>query len=138
MRMSPKIGVHNARAFRRAMTLPEVLLWQVLRRCGSGYRFRRQHSAGPYVLDFFCPSAGLCVEVDGKAHDMGDNPARDVRRDARLLEQGIRTLRIPAEEVLRDLEPVVRLIQEECASRMPLHPPTSSGGPPPLQKQGRN
>jgi very-short-patch-repair endonuclease len=52
---------------RRALTLPEVLLWQVLRSRPGGYRFRRQHPAGPYVLDFFCAAAGLCIEVDGKA-----------------------------------------------------------------------
>ena len=135
--MSLRSGVTKARAFRRALTLPEVLLWQVLRKKGAAHRFRRQHPAGPYVLDFFCPAAGLCVEVDGKAHDMGDNPMRDMRRDAWLEEQGIRTLRIAAEEVLRDLEPVVRLIEQQCASRMPLHPPTSSGGPPPPQRRGR-
>jgi very-short-patch-repair endonuclease len=141
MRMSPKIGVTNARALRRAMTLPEVLLWKVLRRGGGGYRFRRQHPAGPYVLDFFCPAAGLCIEVDGKAHDMGGNPARDSRRDAWLQEQGIRTLRIPAAEVLRDIEPVLRLIQEQCAERSPSTIRlryASADGPPPLQKQGRN
>ena len=135
--MSLRSGVTKARAFRRALTLPEVLLWQVLRKKGAAHRFRRQHPAGPYVLDFFCPAAGLCVEVDGKAHDMGDNPRRDERRDAWLLEQGIKTLRVPAEEVLRDVEPVIRLIQEECASRSPSTSRHSPAGPPPLQKQGR-
>ena len=101
------------------MTLPEVLLWQHLRARPGGFKFRRQHPAGSYVLDFYSAAAGLCIEVDGKAHDMGDNPARDARRDIWLQEQGILTLRILAEDVLRDIEAVSRLIEEECASRSP-------------------
>jgi very-short-patch-repair endonuclease len=137
MRMSAKIGVANAKALRRAMTLPEIILWQALRARPGGFKFRRQHSAGPYVLDFYCAAAALCIEVDGKAHDMGDNPARDVRRDGWLAEQGVRTLRIAAEEVLCDLEPVIRFIEVECATRMPLHHSPSANGPPPAENRGR-
>jgi very-short-patch-repair endonuclease len=121
MRMSSGGPVLNAKALRRAMTLPEVLLWQVLRARRAGFKFRRQHPAAPYVLDFSCADAALCVEIDANAHDMGNNPARDERRDDWLEQQGISTLRINAEEVLRDAEPVLLLIKEECASRMPLH-----------------
>jgi len=53
------------------MTLPEVVLWQHLRgRHFSGPRFRRQHPAGPYVLDFYCPAAKLAVEIDGYVHGL--------------------------------------------------------------------
>nr|WP_324255282.1 DUF559 domain-containing protein [Sphingomonas sp. PL-96] len=57
-----------ARKFRREMSLPEVLLWRELRARPAGLRFRRQHPAGPYVLDFFCSAQRLAVEVDGDAH----------------------------------------------------------------------
>jgi very-short-patch-repair endonuclease len=116
------------------MTLPEVLLWRVLRARPGGRKFRRQHPAGPFVLDFYCAEAALCAEVDGAAHDMGCNPHRDERRDAWLAEQGIQTLRIPAAEVLRDLEAAAKLIMQQCASRSPS---TGCAGPPPLQMQGR-
>jgi very-short-patch-repair endonuclease len=99
------------------MSLPEVLLWRELRARPGGHKFRKQHAAGPHALDFYCASAGLCIEVDGKAHDMGTSPQRDEHRDAWLAEQGIKTIRIPAEEILRDIEPVILLIQQECASR---------------------
>ena len=85
----------------------------------GGHKFRHQHPAGPYALDFYCAGAALCIEVDGKAHDMGSNPQRDERRDAWLAEQGIRTIRIPAVEILRDIEPVLQLIELECTSRSP-------------------
>ena len=119
MRTSSRKTVARARKLRREMSLPEVLLWQALRGQQAGYKFRHQHSAGPYSLDFYCAIAALCVEVDGKAHDMGSNPERDQRRDAWLAEQGIKTIRILAEEILKDIEPVLILIREECASRSP-------------------
>jgi very-short-patch-repair endonuclease len=101
------------------MSLPEVLLWTALRERPGGYKFRKQHPAGPYSLDFYCPAAALCIEVDGKAHDMGDNPERDERRDAWLAEQGVLTIRIPADEVLRDIGPVLLLIEDWCTRRAP-------------------
>jgi very-short-patch-repair endonuclease len=65
------------------MTLPEVVLWQAL--CGGrlkGLRFRRQHPIGGYILNFYCPSAQLAVEVDGAARDHPDRAEHDLRRHA--------------------------------------------------------
>jgi very-short-patch-repair endonuclease len=135
MRTSTRKTADRARALRREMSLPEVLLWQALRTRPGGFKFRHQHPAGSYVLDFYCVAAALCIEVDGAAHDMGENPPRDARRDAWLAEQGIRTIRIPAEEILKDLEAVVCLIEQKCAARCPS---TGFAGPPPLPMQGRN
>ena len=69
--------VTKARSLRRSMTLPEVVLWKVLRARPAGIKFRRQHPVGPYVLDFYCEAALTGIEVDGMAHDMGENPLRD-------------------------------------------------------------
>ncbi|MDF7774545.1 endonuclease domain-containing protein [Sphingomonas sp. AOB5] len=92
------------------MTLPEVLLWQALRKRPGGLKFRRQHPAGPYILDFYCDTVRLCVEIDGEAHDRGDRPQRDEARDDWLARKRVRTLRIPAREILADLDAVVRHI----------------------------
>ena len=73
-------GVKRARALRRAMSLPEVLLWQVLRTRPNGLKFRKQHPTGAYVLDFYCGDARLAIEVDGEAHGRGDRPRHDGRR----------------------------------------------------------
>jgi len=94
--------VQKARRLRRAMSLPEVLLWQALRRRQGGVKLRRQHPIGPYILDFWCPAARLAIEVDGQAHDMGERTRHDMRRDAWLSAQGVAVLRLPAVEVLRD------------------------------------
>jgi len=101
------------------MSPAEVRLWQVLRTRPRGFQFRRQRPSDPFTIDFFCRAAGIAIEVDGDAHDMGDNPVRDVRRDAALAAKGIKTLRIPAGEVFRNLQGVLDLILEECASRTP-------------------
>ncbi|MCX8478066.1 MAG: endonuclease domain-containing protein [Sphingomonas sp.] len=103
-------GRRNAKRLRKEMTPPEIGLWLALRRNEAGLRFRRQHSVGDYVLDFYCAPAMLAIEVDGEAHARGDRPARDVVRDAWLASQGVRVLRYPAKEVLTNLEGVVRQI----------------------------
>ena len=102
MRSTTNATVAKARALRREMTRPEARLWQVLRTRPEGLKFRRHHPIGPFVLDFYCPAAKLAIEVDGCAHDMGDNPARDRRRDRWLQEKGLRMLRIPAEHLYGD------------------------------------
>lgn len=98
------------------MTPPEIGLWQALRR--SALRFRRQHAAGDYVLDFYCAPARLAVEVDGEAHERGDRPARDAVRDAWLASRGVRVLRYPARDVLRNLDGVVQQIAAVAARRI--------------------
>ena len=92
------------------MSLPEVLLWQQLRKEPDGVQFRRQHPAGPYVLDFFCATASLAIEVNGAAHNYGDRPDRDLQRDAWLSSQGVRVLRIPATDVLKNVDGVLQAI----------------------------
>ena len=107
------------------MTLPEVLLWQALRARPTGLKFRRQHPSGPYVLDFYCEEASLAIEVDGMAHD--SRQKRDAERDEWLAARGIRSCRIPAEEVLADPGAVTDAI---VAAARALTPPPSFGRSP--------
>lgn len=90
--------------------MPEVLLWRELRERPGGLKFRHQHPAGPYALDFYCPEVDLAIEVDGESHGRGDQPERDAIRDDWLEARGVRILRIPAAEVLHDLAAVMRHI----------------------------
>jgi very-short-patch-repair endonuclease len=113
------------------MSLPEVLLWRVLRARPGGLKFRRQHPAGLYVLDFFCASRRLAIEIDGEAHNQGDRPARDEKRDAWLTSEGITVCRIPAREVLADIESVVTHIVIIARGDLPLHQPAAGPPPPP-------
>lgn len=106
-------NVARARQQRKAMSLPEVLLWRELRQ-QKDVKFRRQHSIDPYFLDFYCAKAKVCVEIDGIAHDMGDRPERDVARDQRLQSEGIEVVRIPAREVLADPNTVADSLVRHC------------------------
>lgn len=115
----------RARKLRREMTKPERLLWWALKADKTGFHFRRQHAAGPYVLDFYCDRARLCVEVDGSSHEL--TTAYDQARDRYLTRWGIETLRIPAREVLANLQGVVELITE-FASKRPLRQPRTNCG----------
>src|SRR6266581_7129311 len=90
---APSLTIERARAARRQMTPPEVIVWQGLR--GNrleGLRFRRQHPIGPYILDFFCTKSRLAVEVDGMGHNAPERVEHDERRTAWLAERGIRVL----------------------------------------------
>ena len=96
------------------MTLPEVLLWNLLRKAPDGVVFRRQHEIDKYVIDFYCAKARLCIEVDGVVHDMGDASAHDVERDATLASAGYEIMRIPAADVLKSPDPVADALVRYC------------------------
>jgi very-short-patch-repair endonuclease len=118
----------NAKRLRWEMSLPEVLLWQALRKGPGGHRFRHQVPAGDYTLDFYCAPARLVIEVDGEAHSRGDRPERDAVRDAWLAGHGVSVLRVRAQDVLRDLDAVVWHIVTGVTARVPLHHPPEEGG----------
>jgi very-short-patch-repair endonuclease len=98
---------------RRSLTPAEAHLWKHLKK-GSrldGRKFRRQHSAGQYVLDFYCPGEKLAIELDGAAHD-GDRAQRhDWLRDRFLQELGIRVLRFRNSDIRENLEGVLSEIR---------------------------
>jgi len=114
----PARTIRRARRLRRKLSPAEVLLWQRLKGSPGGLRFRKQHAAGDFVLDFFCARANLAIEVDGDAHDMGDRPERDAARDAWLREHRIETLRIPARQVFADPAATAEAIVAAARERM--------------------
>jgi very-short-patch-repair endonuclease len=98
----------RARSMRSSPTEAEARLWQRLRRGRLGVRFRRQVVIGRFIVDFFCPSAGLVVEVDGPIHE--GRREIDQERDEALRATGVRVMRVTNEDVLGDLDSVVRAI----------------------------
>ncbi|WP_294334675.1 endonuclease domain-containing protein [uncultured Sphingomonas sp.] len=116
-----------ARRQRRRLSLPEVLLWQRLRRNALGARVRNQHPIGPYVVDFYIAALRLVIEVDGQVHASPAAIAHDCRRDQFLAGNGYRVLRIDAAEILQDADAVASSIASLAG--LPLHQPAA--GPPP-------
>ena len=58
----------KAEMLRNKMTIQEEKMWNFLKKKPLGYKFRRQHPFGIYILDFYCHSKRLCIEIDGKNH----------------------------------------------------------------------
>jgi very-short-patch-repair endonuclease len=123
------------RSLRAAPTTPERVLWAALRgKRLHGFKFRRQHPVGDYVLDFYCVQARLAIEVDGDSHYIQDGPERDGGRTAWLAREGIRVLRFSNNEVLWELEGVVETIIAEVRRPPPdlPHARTRGGGAGPI------
>ncbi|HET9218839.1 MAG TPA: endonuclease domain-containing protein [Terriglobia bacterium] len=89
------------RELRRNSTQAEELLWACLRNCQlDGKKFRRQHSIGPYIADFYCPECRVIVELDGAGHTNFLDIERDDNRTRFLERFGTRVLRFENKEVL--------------------------------------
>ena len=90
-------------------TYPEQLLWSVLRgKQLGGLKFRKQHPMEPYIVDFYCASARLAIELDGKSHDGRER--HDQRRTQYIEDQCVRVLRVSNDDVLTNLDGVLKLI----------------------------
>ncbi|MEO6359494.1 MAG: endonuclease domain-containing protein [Sphingomicrobium sp.] len=126
---APIKQVKRARQLRKTMSLPEVLLWQELRKRPGELKFRKQFPIGEMTVDFACLERRLIIEIDGEGHSYGDQLQRDAARDAVLIRQGYRVMRITARDVLGDMDAVIRWIVVTCGETGPLHQP--SAGPPP-------
>ena len=113
----------RAKALRRSMTEPEVMLWSRLRRrLTNAPPFRRQHPLGPYILDFFCPRVGLVVEIDGHGHGDAEQVVHDQRRDRFLEARGLIVHRIPASSVYQNPDEVADGLRLLAASMTGLRP----------------
>lgn len=99
-------------------TAAEASLWALLKNGQiDGYRFRRQFAIGPYVMDFYCPTTHVCVELDGEPHFTPEGEANDARR-TKYLEQkhGIKVLRFENRMVFEQAESVIAHIREACTT----------------------
>lgn len=122
----------RARALRRASTGPEHAVWFLLRgKRAGGYKFRRQHPFGPYILDFYCREAGLVVELDGSTHLGAEAAAHDLSRTRYLAGHGLFVLRFSDDDAVRNTEGVVKRVVHVANERMRTLPqPLPPGGEP--------
>lgn len=106
----------HATRLRRDMTDAERKLWLALRdRRLDGFKFRRQSTIGPYVVDFLCIEARLIVEVDGGQH----NANIDAPRTRFLEERGYRILRFWNNEVIENFEGVLQTLSAALKKEEP-------------------
>jgi cyclase len=101
----------KAKELRGNMTEAELVLWEYLRQHPWGYKFRRQHPLGIYIVDFYWHKLKLVIEVDGSIHDLAAIKAADIERQRQLEMDGLIVIRFTNEEVLKTKEVVIEKIK---------------------------
>lgn len=110
--------IHNRdylKKFRKKLrnnsTSAEATLWNYLKSKQLGWKFRRQHSVGNYILDFYCATARVAIELDGAQHFTDEGLKRDEERTAYLNELNIRVIRFENARVFEDINAVLTEIR---------------------------
>ncbi|MFW5766795.1 MAG: DUF7149 domain-containing protein [Bacteroidota bacterium] len=118
---------------RKNMTPAEATLWKTLQgKKFEGRKFRRQHSIGNYIVDFYCPSEKLAIELDGEVHNTPEAKEYDRERDLFLKYFGVTVLRFENRMVFENQETVLEIIKGEFGKKPPRPSDTSplEGGEP--------
>lgn len=101
------------RKLRNEMTYSEKIVWMHIRKKHLGVRFLRQFSVDNYVIDFYCPSLKLALEIDGEVHLTKGVKERDEIREYHIAKYGIQFLRITNEELQSNPNKAFHKIEEE-------------------------
>jgi imidazole glycerol-phosphate synthase subunit HisF len=112
-----RIIFENAKALRHNLTHEERVLWGKLKECFPDHKFRRQHPISEYVADFYCHKLKLVIEVDGSIHLMEENQKLDNLRQDNIEHLGITVLRFTNEQVRREIESVIAIINDFIKGR---------------------
>ncbi|GAA4298901.1 endonuclease domain-containing protein [Nibribacter koreensis] len=130
--------IHNStilkeyrKSLRDKLTPAEAFLWSYLK--GSqlaGRKFRRQHSVGFYILDFYCPSERIAIELDGAHHYTEAGQENDMERTAFLNNLYIKVLRFENKDVFDHTETILEEIKKSSSPNLPPPTPPKLGGEP--------
>lgn len=114
---------------RNNLTPAEAKFWKIVQNKNlDGRKFRRQHSIGNYILDFYCCTEKLAIELDGEGHFQDSKRIYDFERRKFLESYGIKVLRFENRLVFEDLEWVIGVIRLNFGWNA--QPPGSLGTPP--------
>lgn len=111
-----------SRKLRKESTLAEIILWKELRAAALGYTFNRQKPILDYIVDFYCKPLHLIIEVDGISHWNEEQIEKDKIRQQGLEKLGLHFLRFDDDDILKDLENVVRVIEGKIEELETLYP----------------
>jgi very-short-patch-repair endonuclease len=111
------LKVHNIprlldrrKELRKNQTPEEEKVWWYLKNKRLGFKFRRQHSVGGYILDFYCKEKRLVVEIDGEIHNTKEAGEYDKVRDKFFIELDYKVLRFTNDEVEQNIKNVIKMI----------------------------
>jgi very-short-patch-repair endonuclease len=105
-----KIFYTRRKELRNNLTHQEIILWIQLKNKNMGYKFQRQHSIGPYIVDFYCAQKKLIIELDGSQHL--DKEEYDRERTLFLQSLGFKVLRFWNSEVDENLDEALGEIRQ--------------------------
>ena len=106
-----KLLYQRARELRNNSTHTEQILWGYLKTKPLGFKFRRQHPYSIYILDFYCHTLKLVIEVDGSIHSLADVKEIDIKREEMLEKDGLTVLRFENSELKNYPEVVFNKIE---------------------------
>ena len=107
-------SIANAKENRKDQTETEKIIWQHVRAKQLGYKFRRQHPIDKYIVDFVCIEKKLVIEIDGEIHNF--QKKEDTMRTEELIKQGFKVIRFKNEEIITEIDNVIRVIKSELDS----------------------
>ena len=112
-----KLLYQKARELRNNSTNAEQILWGYLKTKPPGFKFRRQHPYSIYILDFYCHSLKLVIEVDGSIHTIKEVMENDAVRQELLEKDGLKVVRFSNEEIFTASEKVIKRIEDLIIKR---------------------
>lgn len=113
----------KAKQLRKNMTEAEKELWSKIRMDKlNGFQFRRQHPLNIFIADFYCARLKLVIEVDGGIHQMEKQAEYDMGRDSFMQDKGITVLRFTNEEVMTNIDNVLKQISVTANSLLTFSP----------------
>lgn len=104
---------YRRKELRNNSTPQEILLWLKLKNSQLGFKFRRQHSIGGYIVDFYCPLKKLVIEIDGSEHFKKDNKKLDEIRTEYFKGLDIKVLRFTNVDINTNIEGVLSKTKTE-------------------------
>lgn len=112
-----KIFKDRRKELRNNSTEAEKVLWNYLKhRKLGGFKFVRQYSVGPYILDFYCSKFRLAIELDGATHKEKEEVLYDIDRTKYLEGANIKTIRFWNDEVIKNVDMVLNEINRQISN----------------------
>ncbi|MGB7001728.1 MAG: HsdR family type I site-specific deoxyribonuclease [Halobacteriota archaeon] len=108
--------IKRVRDLRKNQTEAEIIFWELVKNKKLlGLKFRRQHQIGHYIVDFYCHSERLIIELDGEVHNTPEQKTKDGKRDKYLKSLGNRILRVNNTELFENTENVLKVIEKSLS-----------------------
>jgi imidazole glycerol-phosphate synthase subunit HisF len=89
-----------------------MILWGRLKEYFPDIKFRRQHPISHYIVDMYCHTKKLVIEIDGSIHDLEEMKIKDELRQRQLENLGLKAIRFTTKEITNELESVLKIIED--------------------------